>query len=88
MSIIVNKKTNISFLWHFCFYPKFFDIELTTDELQNLGSFWNIDERFVNDIVLKWTDWHTDYLFHGYRKENIRTVRVIVIKKLQSEKLI
>lgn len=38
-------------------------------------SFWNIDERFVNDIVLKWTDWHTDYLFHGYRKENIRTVR-------------
>ncbi len=38
MSIIVNKKTNISFLWHFCFYPKFFDIELTTDELQNLGT--------------------------------------------------
>ena len=38
-------------------------------------SFWNIDEKFVNDIVLKWTDWHTDYLFHGYRKENIRTVR-------------
>ena len=38
-------------------------------------SFWNIDERFVNDIVLKWTDWHTDYLFHGCRKEHIRTVR-------------
>ena len=38
-------------------------------------SFWNIDEKFVNDIVLKWTDWHTDYLFHGYKKENIRTVR-------------
>ena len=38
-------------------------------------SFWNIDEKFINDIVLKWTDWHTDYLFHGYRKENIRTVR-------------
>ena len=38
-------------------------------------SFWNIDERFINDIVLKWTDWHTDYLFHGYKDENIRTVR-------------
>ena len=38
-------------------------------------SFWNIDENFVNDIVLKWTDWHTDFLFHGYRKETIRTVR-------------
>lgn len=41
----------------------------------NRLSFWNIDERFINDIVLKWTDWHTDYLFHGYRNENIRTVR-------------
>ena len=29
-------------------------------------SFWNIDDRFINDIVLKWTDWHTDYLFHGF----------------------
>jgi len=38
-------------------------------------SFWNIDEKFINDIVLKWTDWHTDYLFHGYKDENIRTVR-------------
>lgn len=38
-------------------------------------SFWNIDETFINDIVLKWTDWHTDYLFHGYKNENIKTVR-------------
>ena len=38
-------------------------------------SFWNIDERFINDIVLKWTDWHTDYLFHGYKNVSIRTVR-------------
>ena len=38
-------------------------------------SFWNIDERFINDIVLKWTDWHTDYLFHGYRSERVKTVR-------------
>ena len=38
-------------------------------------SFWDIDEHFVNDIVLKWTDWHTDYLFHGYSSENIKTVR-------------
>lgn len=41
----------------------------------NQLSFWNIDERFINDIVLKWTDWHTDYLFHGYRSNNVRTVR-------------
>jgi N-formylglutamate amidohydrolase len=38
-------------------------------------SFWNIDDRFVNDIVLKWTDWHTDYLFHGSRNRCVRTVR-------------
>ena len=41
----------------------------------NQLSFWNIDEHFINDIVLKWTDWHTDYLFHGYGGDNIRTVR-------------
>ena len=41
----------------------------------NQLSFWNIDERFINDIVLKWTDWHTDFLFHGYRSENVKTVR-------------
>lgn len=41
----------------------------------NQLSFWNIDERFINDIVLKWTDWHTYFLFHGYRSEKIRTVR-------------
>ena len=41
----------------------------------NQLSFWNIDERFINDVVLKWTDWHTDFLFHGYRSEKIRTVR-------------
>ena len=38
-------------------------------------SFWNIDARFVNELVLKWTDWHTDYLFHGYQRDEIRTVR-------------
>ena len=41
----------------------------------NQLSFWNIDERFINEIVLKWTDWHTDFLFHGYKSENVRTVR-------------
>lgn len=41
----------------------------------NQLSFWNIDEHFINDIVLKWTDWHTDFLFHGYRSENVKTVR-------------
>jgi len=41
----------------------------------NQLSFWNIDERFINEIVLKWTDWHTDFLFHGYKSEGIRTVR-------------
>lgn len=34
----------------------------------NQLSFWAIDARFINDIVLKWTDWHTDYLFHGYSR--------------------
>lgn len=38
-------------------------------------SFWNIDADFVNDVVLKWTDWHTDYLFHAHHGENVRTVR-------------
>ena len=42
----------------------------------NQLSFWNIDERFINEIVLKWTDWHTDFLFHGYKSEGIRTVRL------------
>ena len=41
----------------------------------NQLSFWNIDERFINDIVLKWTDWHTDYLFHGFRNDHVKTVR-------------
>lgn len=41
----------------------------------NQLSFWNIDERFINDIVLKWTDWHTDFLFHGYKSESVKTVR-------------
>lgn len=41
----------------------------------NQLSFWNFDEHFINDIVLKWTDWHTDFLFHGYRSNNVRTVR-------------
>ena len=41
----------------------------------NQLSFWNIDDRFINDIVLKWTDWHTDYLFHGVDDNSIRTVR-------------
>lgn len=38
-------------------------------------SFWNIDARFLNDVVIKWTDWHTDFLFHGFNDERIRTVR-------------
>lgn len=44
---------------------------LYDDEL----SFWKIDERFINDIVMKWTDWHTDFLFHGYQDEKIKTIR-------------
>lgn len=38
-------------------------------------SFWQIDARFINHVVLRMTDWHTDYLFHGYRHERIKTVR-------------
>ena len=36
---------------------------------------WNIDDRFINDVVFRLTDWHTDYLFHGFGHPNIRTVR-------------
>ena len=38
-------------------------------------SYWDIDERFINDIVVKWTDWHTDFLFHKVKRENVRAVR-------------
>lgn len=38
-------------------------------------SFWRIDESFINDIVFKWTDWHTDFLFHGYENGMLKTVR-------------
>ena len=36
---------------------------------------WSVDDRFINDVVFRLTDWHTDYLFHGFRHPNIRTVR-------------
>lgn len=38
-------------------------------------SFWQIDAGFINDCVLRLTDWHTDFLFHSYRDERIKTVR-------------
>lgn len=38
-------------------------------------SFWNVDANFLNDVVIKWTDWHTDFLFNGLQDERIRTVR-------------
>lgn len=41
----------------------------------NQLSFWDIDDWFINEIVLNWTDWHTDYLFHGCKSEKVRTVR-------------
>jgi len=36
---------------------------------------WQIDDRFINDVVFRLTDWHTDYLFHGFRHPKIRTAR-------------
>ena len=36
---------------------------------------WRIDERFINEVVFRLTDWHTDFLFHGFRHPKIRTVR-------------
>ena len=36
---------------------------------------WNIDDRFINDVVFRLTDWHTDYLFHGFRHPSIKTLR-------------
>lgn len=38
-------------------------------------SFWKIDTDFINNVVIKWTDWHTDYLFHGFEDNRIKTVR-------------
>ena len=40
----------------------------------NQLSFWNFDEHFINDIVLKWTDWHTDFLFHLYKAQFLLVV--------------
>lgn len=38
-------------------------------------SFWNIDHNFINNVVIKWTDWHTDFLFHGLNDSRLTTVR-------------
>lgn len=38
-------------------------------------SFWNINADFLNNVVIKWTDWHTDYLFHGLEDNRVKTVR-------------
>lgn len=38
-------------------------------------SFWKMDFRFMNEVIIKWTDWHTDYLFHGLTDHRIDTVR-------------
>lgn len=36
---------------------------------------WDIDDHFLNELVFPLTDWHTDYLFHGFSHPNIKTVR-------------
>lgn len=38
-------------------------------------SYWDVDADFLNDVVIKWTDRHTDYLFHGLKDDRIKTVR-------------
>ena len=38
-------------------------------------SYWQIDADFLNKVVIKWPDWHTDYIFHGVSDYRIRTVR-------------
>ena len=38
-------------------------------------SYWDVDSDFLIDVVIIWTDWHTDYLFHGLRDDRIKTVR-------------
>ena len=38
-------------------------------------SYWEIDADFLNNVVIKWTDWHTDFLFHGLQDARVRTVR-------------
>ena len=36
---------------------------------------WTIDKHFINDVVYYLTDWHTDYLFHGFRHRDVKAVR-------------
>ena len=36
---------------------------------------WHIDSRFINDVILEWTDWHTDFLFHTHGDKRVKTVR-------------
>lgn len=37
-------------------------------------SFCKIDADFLN-LVMEWTDWHTDYLFYGVQNSRIQTIR-------------
>ena len=37
-------------------------------------SFWSVNAAFLNEVI-KWTDWHTDFLFHGLQDERVRMVR-------------
>ena len=41
---------------------------------QNL-SFWKIDNYFINHLLYKWTDWHTDYLFGGLEHPKVERIR-------------
>lgn len=36
---------------------------------------WTVDARFINEVVCRLTDWHTDYLFHGFQHPGIKAVR-------------
>jgi N-formylglutamate amidohydrolase len=38
-------------------------------------SYWDMDASFLNDVIIKWTDWNTDYLFHGLQDKRVKTVR-------------
>ena len=38
-------------------------------------SYWQINTDFINNVVVPWTDWHTDFLFNQLQDFRIRKVR-------------
>ena len=41
----------------------------------NQLSYWQINTDFINNVVIPWTDWHTDFLFNPLQDVRIKRVR-------------